>query len=67
MIWRPYVREQSNELRRLANLSPREVLEISEGASLAQIKEAYRKQVKIYHPDVADPFMRHYNEQVIRS
>lgn len=29
-----------------------EALELKEGASFAEIKKAYRKQMKIYHPDL---------------
>lgn len=66
MKWKNRKPKLSDELERLKTLDPYEVLNISESASIPEIKDAYRRLVKIYHPDKSTPFMRNHNEQVIK-
>jgi molecular chaperone DnaJ len=47
-------------------MSPWDVLRLPSGATRDSIKKAYRKMVRAYHPDKADPFMLHHNEEVIK-
>ena len=56
----------ADELTRLRNLKPHELLSVPIDASTAVIKSAYRRLVKVYHPDKSDPFMRKHNEQVVK-
>lgn len=66
MKWKNISPLLSDELSRLNSLEPHELLSIAADADLDDIKYAYRKLVKVYHPDMADPFMRVHNEQVIK-
>jgi len=66
MKWRNRRPQLSDELSRLRGLEPHEVLNITPGAGADEIKRAYRKMVKVYHPDKSDPFMGKHNEQVMK-
>jgi DnaJ-class molecular chaperone len=66
MRWRNRGARLSDEISRLRGLAPHEVLQISNDANPDEIRSAYRRLAKVYHPDKSDPFMRRYNEQVIK-
>ena len=66
MRWKNRKPQLSDELARLQALEPHEVLNIAPGASIDQIKVAYRRLAKIYHPDRSGPFMKNHNEQVMK-
>ena len=66
MKWRNRKPELSDELSRLSGLEAHELFNIARDANVEEIKRAYHQLVKIYHPDKSDPFMRKYNEQVIK-
>jgi len=66
MKWRNRPPLLSDELLRLEGLNAHELLSIAADAGADDIQCAYRKIVKVYHPDKADPFMRIHNEQVIK-
>ena len=66
MKWKNRNPNLSNELSRLAGLEPFELLGVTTDATMEEIKSAYRKLAKIYHPDKSDPFMKLHNEQVIK-
>ncbi len=66
MRWKNRKPQLSDELARLRGLEPYEVLGIAPDASADDIRAAYRRMVKIYHPDKSGPFMRKYNEQVMK-
>jgi DnaJ-class molecular chaperone len=66
MKWKNRSPLLSDELSRLKGKEPHELLALPPQAGLDDIKRAYRRMVKIYHPDRADPFMRNHNEQVIQ-
>jgi len=53
-------------LERLRRLAPHERLGIAATASLSEIRAAYRKQARIYHPDAVDPFLRRHGEEVMK-
>ncbi len=66
MKWRERNPNLSDELSRLQALDPFELLGIPQDAAQDEIKKAYLQKVKIYHPDKSDPFMKRYNEEVIK-
>jgi molecular chaperone DnaJ len=66
MKWKNRKPLLSDELARLEGLDPYELLKITPDATADEVKSAYRQLVKVYHPDKADPFMKNYNEQVIK-
>lgn len=66
MKWKNRKPQLSDELARLAGLEPHELLGVSLDATADELKSAYRQLVKVYHPDMADPFMKKHNEQVIK-
>ncbi|HXD21108.1 MAG TPA: DnaJ domain-containing protein [Vicinamibacterales bacterium] len=52
-----------DELRRQP---PHEVLGVPADASDADVKAAYRRKVRIYHPDFVDPFLKPHGEEVMK-
>lgn len=66
MKWKNKTHELTNELHRLSRLEAHELLNVPLNANTETIKSAYYKMVKVYHPDKAHPFMREYNEQVMK-
>ncbi len=66
MKWQNRLPRLPDELSRLRELAPHDLLNISSEASVQDIKHAYRQMAKLYHPDRADAFMRKHNEQVIK-
>jgi curved DNA-binding protein CbpA len=66
MKWRERNPFLSNELSRLKDLEPHELLNVEPGASVEQIKKAYRELVKVYHPDKSSAFMRGHNKEVMK-
>ena len=54
---------RTDVLRRRA---PHELLEVAESGSETEIKAAYRRQVRIYHPDRLDPFLRSHGEEIMK-
>lgn len=53
-----------SRLNVLKELTPYELLEIDKIASVQEIKNAYRKKIKIYHPDKNSSFSKEYGENV---
>ena len=66
MNWKNIGLRMQDEISKLESLEPHEVLGVPADAAIEDIKKAYRHLVKVYHPDKADPFMKEYNEQVLR-
>jgi len=46
--------------------SPYEILRIAPSASVEEVHKAYRQLIKVYHPDVADRFLKKNNEEITR-
>ena len=65
MRWRTVNRHRSalDELRRLP---AHELLGVSPTASTSEIKAAYRRKARAYHPDFVDPFLKRYGEEVMK-
>jgi curved DNA-binding protein CbpA len=50
----------------MAKLAPHELLGVEPGSSTAEIKVAYLRLVKAYHPDRSDPFMARHNQEMTK-
>ncbi len=65
MEWKELNR-YSNIVEELQNKDPYEILEIERTASKKEIKEAYYRKVKTYHPDNSDEFIKKNNESIMK-
>lgn len=66
MKWKDIDRKYKSELERKKTQSPHELLGVIDTASKREIKSAYMKLVKTYHPDGSDAFMTQYNQEVLK-
>ena len=66
MEWNDLRKGYGDRLSNLSKMTPYELLGISPQATTAEIKAAYVKMVKTYHPDKSDPFMARHHEEVIK-
>ena len=66
MQWRDLKHSYESRLTALAKQSPYELLDVSSSASPAEVRKAYLRKVKAYHPDSVDPFIRSYGEEVVK-
>jgi molecular chaperone DnaJ len=66
MKWRERRPQLADELSRLEGLDPAEILQVPPEASFDEIRGAYRRLARVYHPDKSDPFMKKHNEQVMK-
>jgi DnaJ-class molecular chaperone len=66
MRWRELRNGYNDRIAALAALPPHELLSVAPDATAEQLKSAYMRLVKTYHPDRSDPFMARYNEEVIK-
>jgi len=64
--WKEIKLRYSSRLSQSAKLSPHKLLGVSQDASPEQIRLAYLRLVKAYHPDKSDPFMARYNSEMIK-
>lgn len=66
MKWREIDRKYNARTEELRKQSPYELLGVSATDSLSTIKAAYRRKVKLYHPDRTDDFMKKYSQEVVK-
>lgn len=66
MRWRELHPLDASSTEALAKRPPAEILRVAPDASCAQIKAAYRRLARAYHPDVADPFVRERNQEMLK-
>jgi len=66
MKWRNLTGGYFNRISDMAKMSPHEILGLEPGCSQQEIKAAYLRMVKAYHPDKSHPFMARHNQEVIK-
>jgi curved DNA-binding protein CbpA len=64
--WTHTTSSYPDRVTRLAAMTPRELLGVSTDATPAEVRSAYLRRVKSYHPDAAHPFMARHNEAVLK-
>ena len=65
MKWKELNR-YSNIIEELQNKDPYEILGVKKTASQEEIRKAYIKKVKTYHPDNSDEFIKNNNEEIMK-
>lgn len=65
MKWKD-LNKHVNQIEILRNKSAHEILNVQIDSSVNEIKQSYRKLIKIYHPDVSDKFLSEYNQEVVK-
>ena len=65
MNWRP-LNTHINRIEELRRLAPHDLLGVARHASGADVRAAYRKHVRIYHPDAVDAFLKPHCEEVMK-
>jgi molecular chaperone DnaJ len=66
MNWRDVPTRYKDRTEILLTQRPHEVLQVSETATLDEVKAAYRRLVKIYHPDKSDTFLQTSNAEILK-
>ncbi len=56
----------ADRLAALSAMRPHELFGVNVDASPEEIKAAYIRMVKAYHPDTSDPFMARHNQEVLK-
>lgn len=66
MEWKDIKNKYESELDRLKNQTPYERLGVTQYSTIKEVKDAYRRKMRIYHPDRTDIFMSTYSEEVTK-
>ena len=66
MKWRDLPQGYAGRPEVLRTLPPHEVLQVPENAPLEEVKAAYRRLVKIYHPDRSHEFVQGSNTEMLK-
>jgi curved DNA-binding protein CbpA len=66
MRWHDVRRLTASSAEALSTCTPEEILRVCEEADYIEIKAAYKRLARAYHPDVADPFLRRRNEEILK-
>lgn len=66
MKWRPLDGKHRDRIEILRDMPAHELLGIAADASAQEIKQAYRRKARAYHPDRLDPFLRPHGEEIMR-
>lgn len=66
MKWKELRLPYQSRLADLAKQDPYALLGISPDTPNEGVVAAHRNKVKAYHPDVSDPFLKKYNEEVLK-
>lgn len=66
MRWRDLKGPRRTRLDELRAADPCTVLEVPPGASPEEVRRAFLRKMRAYHPDRADPFLREHAEEVTK-
>jgi curved DNA-binding protein CbpA len=66
MRWRSLAGKYQDRIELLRELAPHELLGVTVDATAAEIKQAYRQKVRVYHPDRIDAFLRPHAEEITK-
>ena len=66
MRWNNLNQGYTDRVEALSAKTPHELLGVSVDAGAHEIKVAYLRKVRAYHPDVSDPFMAKHNQEVLK-
>ena len=66
MKWKEIDLSYGNQIEKLRQQSAHERLGLQVGATMADVKKAYRKKVSLYHSDRTDRFMTEYGEEMTK-
>jgi DnaJ-class molecular chaperone len=64
--WRTLKSRHVPRVEILRRCRPHELLGVAESASETEIKAAYRRQARAYHPDHVVPFLKAHSEEVMK-
>ena len=64
MKWQNIDTNYQNQLEKLRSQNPYERLGIEYGATMDEVKKAYRKKIRLYPPDKTDAFMSEHGEEL---
>lgn len=63
MKWKNINTNYQNQLEKFRAENSYERLGIEDGATMAEVRKAYRKKMRLYHPDRTDDFMSGHGEE----
>ena len=66
MKWNDLRRGYLDKIAEAAKLPPHDLLGVTPQSSKEEVKAAYHRLVKAYHPDRADAFMFRHNQEMIK-
>lgn len=66
MRWKDLNQGYADRIETLSAKLPHELLGVAADATSDEIKAAYIRMVKAYHPDASDPFMVRHNQEVLK-
>jgi curved DNA-binding protein CbpA len=66
LVWKNIPLQEANTSADVESLPPNKALGVPEGASLTEIKAAYRRKMLAYHPDRTGEFLRQHNGRIAR-
>ena len=66
MKWHDLSGQYASRIAEMKRMRPAELLGVGEEASREDIRAAYIRLAKTYHPDHSDPFMARHNQEVLK-
>jgi curved DNA-binding protein CbpA len=64
MKWNNISMNYQNQVEKLRSQNPYERLGITYGATMDEVKKAYRRKIRLYHPDKTDNFMSEHGQEL---
>lgn len=66
MRWKDLNKGYTDRITEMAAKAPHEILGVAANATPDEVKAAYIRMIKAYHPDKSDPFVARYNQEVLK-